>query len=392
MRLRHPRAALAVAGVLVGIGLAELLGAVGLHFALAPPELPPEIRAQVSLAGRLSATVPDPYLSYRVQPDYDDGVVHTNAFGLRGGPIDPLPAPDVMRVLLLGGSTAWGYTAKSDDETPAAELARALEAHPLRERALGRRRIEVLNGGVPGYVAWQSVLLYDLHYRALRPHAVVSLDGSNDISGAVRNGVAGAPMRYALTKRIYLRERPEFWRGLGAWALYRLQRSKLGLLLERLDPPSVAELGAPPPEEVARAYAAALRHLAETARAEGAVALGVFQPVSHLVSGKPLDPFERAVNEHEERDMPGRNAWYRDCAAAIRREFETLRRERPELELLDANAAFDGATEITFTDPAHLTPAGNRLLARAIADTLLRGLLRAPRSPARPASADGGSR
>jgi len=375
-RIRRPRALLACLGVLLGLGLCELIGAVGLHLLESPPQLPPEVRAQVSLAGRLSGTIPDPYLSYRVQPDYHEGPIHTNAFGLRGAPVDPLPAPDAFRVLLLGGSTAWGYTARSDDETLAAEFARALETHPLRERALGPRRIEVLNGGVPGYVAWQSALLYDLHHRALRPHAVVSLDGSNDISGAVRNGVAGAPMRYRLTRRLYLRERPELLRGIGDWILYRLQRSKLALLFERLDPPSVAELGAPPPEAVARAYAAALRHLSETARAEGAAALGVFQPVSHLVRGKPLDPFERAVNEHEERDMPGRDAWYRACAEAIRAEFERLAAERPGLWLLDANAAFAGASEIAFTDPAHLTPAGNRLLARAMADALLEGLLR----------------
>jgi lysophospholipase L1-like esterase len=373
---RRSRALLVVLGIALGIALAELCASIALHFLEAPPELPPEIRSQVSLAGRLSATLPDPYLSYRVAPNYSTPGIHTNAYGLRGGPIDRVPPPDAFRVLWLGGSTAWGYTAKSDDETPAAELSRALVAHPLRATVLGNRRVEVLNGGVPGYVAWQSALLYDLRYRPLGAHAVVSLDGSNDISGAVRNREAGAPMRYVLTKRLYLRENPELLRGLLDWALHRLHRSKLGLLVERLAPPSVAELGAPPPAEVARAYADALRHLGETARAEGAVALGVLQPVSHLVESKPLDPFEQAINEHEERDMPGRGAYYRACAAAIRAEFERLRREEPELLLLDANSAFAGAREITFTDPAHLTPAGNRLLARAVADALLNGMAR----------------
>jgi lysophospholipase L1-like esterase len=374
-RLRHPRALLAAIGVALGIGIAELGASVALHFLEAPPELPPEVASQVSLAGRLSTTIPDPYLSYRVAPNYETRGIRTNSFGLRGGPIDPVPAPDVFRVLWLGGSTAWGYTATSDDETPAAELQRALAAHPLRAQVLGNWRVEVLNGGVPGYVAWQSALLYDLRYRPLGAHAVVSLDGSNDISGAIHNREAGAPMRYVLTKRLYLRENPELLRGILDWALHRLHRSKVGLLFERLSPPSVSALGAPPPAEVARAYADALSHLGETARAEGAVALGVFQPVSHLVDGKPLDPFEQAVNEHEERDMPGRGAYYRDCASAIRAEFERLRREEPELLLLDATSAFDGAREIAFTDPAHLTPAGNRLLARAVADALLRGLI-----------------
>lgn len=362
-------------GVGLALGVAELVGALGLHALKQPPALPPELRGQVRLAGRSTATVPDPWLGYRVRPDWDDeGHAHTNRYGLRAGPIDPVPGPDVLRILLLGGSTAWSYTARSNEEALSAVLERELEGRRGASPALAGRRIEVLNGGVPGYVSWQSALLYDLHHKALEPQVVVSLDGSNDISSAIRNGEPGVPARYELTRRLYLDERPRLLRDLWRWLAYRVQRSKLALFVRQLDPPSVAELGAPPPEAVASAYRGALQHLADVARREGALAMGVFQPVSLLAEGKPLHPFEAAVNAHEDADMPGRSAYFRACAGAVRAMFVELAAARPDLLLLDATHAFDGVAEITFADPAHLVPAGNLHLARAIAARLLERL------------------
>lgn len=355
------------------------MGALGLHTLKEPPALPPELRGEVRLAGRSTATVPDPWLGYRVRPDWKGDHAHTNRYGLRADAIDPRPAPGVLRILVLGGSTAWSYTARSNDEALSAVLQRELEGRREASPALRGQRIEVLNGGVPGYVSWQSALLYDLHLSALGAQVVISLDGSNDVSGAIRNGEAGVPMRYHLTKRLYLDERPRLLRDLGRWVATRVQRSKLALFLRQLDPPSVQELGAPAPEAVARAYRGALVHLADAARREGALALGVFQPVSVLAEGKPLHPYEAAVNAHEDADMPGRSAYFRACAAAVRAVFAELAAARPDLLLLDATGAFDGVPEVTFADPAHLMPAGRRHLARAIATRLLEGLERKPR-------------
>ncbi len=361
----------------LALGAAELVGALGLHALKQPPSLPPELRAQVRLAGRSTATVPDPWLGYRVAPDWqDDGHAHTNRYGLREGPIDPRPGPGVLRILLLGGSTAWSYPARSNQETLPAELERELEGRRQSSPALRGRHIEVLNGGAPGYVSWQSALLYDLHLGALGPHVVISLDGSNDVSSAIKNGEVGVPMRYELTKRSYLDERPRLLRDLWRWLAYRVQRSKLALFVRQLDAPSVEELGAPAPQAVAGADRAALLHLADAARRDGALAMGVFQPVSVLAEGKPLAPFEVAVNAHEDADMPGRSAYFRACAASVRAAFDELASARPDLWLLDATHAFDGVEEITFADPAHLMPAGQRHLARAIAARLLERLER----------------
>jgi hypothetical protein len=110
--------------------------------------------------------------------------------------------------------------------------------------------------------------------------------------------------------------------------------------------------------------------------------MGVFQPVSVLAEGKPLDPYEAAVNAHEDADMPGRVAYFRACAASVRAMFAELGAARPDLLLLDATGAFDGVREVAFADPAHLMPAGQRHLARAIAASLVARLEAGPR-PAR---------
>ncbi|MCH2169748.1 SGNH/GDSL hydrolase family protein [Myxococcota bacterium] len=369
VRERRRRAWLVVVGVVVGLGGLELIGAIGLHVLKEPPALPAELRDSVSLAGRGDATQPDPYLGYRIRPNLDDERVRTNRYGLRAGPIDAVPSADTLRILLLGGSTAWSYTARNNDETLAVVLERKLAAHLASHPDFQGRRVEVLNAGVPGYVAWQSALSYTLRHRKLAPHAVVSLEGSNDISGAITNAQAGVPMRYFLTRDLYLRERPELWRDLRRWATHRLQRAKLGQFLQQLDPPDVSELGAPAPEEVAAAYGRALEHLAEQTRADGARLLVVLQPVSSLTLGKPLTGFEQAVNAHEDAVMPGRNDYYARSARQMRGVLEELE-TRPGVATLDGNLAFDGVSRVAFTDPVHLTPIGREHLAAAMLEPL----------------------
>jgi hypothetical protein len=269
---------------------------------------------------------------------------------------------------------AWGATARSNDQTPAAFLERYLNQRRDEVPALRGKRIEVLNVGVSGYVAWQSVLSYSINHRALQPRVVISLDGANEVSAAIRTRYAGAPMRFDLTRKSYRREKPRLLAGIGKWLAYRFERSKIVRFARETRPPDMDAYQPPRPGEVASAYRRALEHLSDIARADGAIALPVLQPIAALSDAKPLTPFESEIIRHEAKQTPGRNAYYEECFAEFRKMFEELGAERPDLLLLDATQVFASETEVTFTDPAHLTQLGRELLAQAIGERLIEGL------------------
>jgi hypothetical protein len=109
-----------------------------------------------------------------------------------------------------------------------------------------------------------------------------------------------------------------------------------------------------------------------------------------LSDAKPLTPSELETIRHQDKQMPGRNAYTEKCFAEFRKMFEELGAERPDLLLLDATRVFASETEVTFADPAHLTQLGRELLTRAIGQRLVGGLERV--AEFRNGSIDGGAR
>jgi len=387
------RAIAVTIGVILPLALVEGLAAalVSLEKRRHEPEPPVAVAAGIPDDHHVQTT-PDPYLLYRMQPNLDSGFVRTNAYGLREGPIEPTPAPDALRILFLGGSVAWGYDSKDGEDTvPSlleAELARRADGTP----GLRGRRIEVLNGGVPGYVAWQEALLYAIHLRELRPRWIVTLDGTNDAAAALHSGVAGAPMRWGTVQRAYLAAHSSLWGILWSRFVSGVQDLKVAKLVEVLRPRPVEARDPPSPADVAAALRGALEHLSAVARPEGAGVLTALQPMTILPDTKPLTDYEAALVAFEERRMPGSNRYYAESFEAIRGELGALDRARPGFSFLDATRVFSATPEPTFTDHCHLTPLGRQILARQLADRLVE-LLDAPASPRTegPAAAASGS-
>jgi lysophospholipase L1-like esterase len=107
----------------------------------------------------------NPYNGFR-------GTVHTNALGLRGGPVAvPKPA-GVFRILFVGDSMTAGFEV-DDDDTFTAVCGRVLGGAP---------RIETINGGVRGYNL-DNVLGYVQDAgMALEPDCVVYTFTDNDLT------------------------------------------------------------------------------------------------------------------------------------------------------------------------------------------------------------------
>lgn len=98
--------------------------------------------------------------------------ISINSLGLRGPEISPSKPPGVTQIAIVGESSAFGYLV-SDGE----EAARVLE-DTLRDHG---HNVEVLNGGVPGYNLFQSIVRFREVLAPLEPDIVIAYLGWNDL-------------------------------------------------------------------------------------------------------------------------------------------------------------------------------------------------------------------
>jgi lysophospholipase L1-like esterase len=107
----------------------------------------------------------DPFTFYRNYPDQRTDCFTIDANGFRGGIRDA----QKPKVVILGGSAAFGRGLRSDDETFAARLNQRVPAYTF------------INAGVTGFASGQE-LAYMIHYLdRLRPAVYIAFDGWNDL-------------------------------------------------------------------------------------------------------------------------------------------------------------------------------------------------------------------
>ncbi|TWT97100.1 SGNH/GDSL hydrolase family protein [Neorhodopirellula pilleata] len=94
--------------------------------------------------------------------------VTTNAFGLRGPEIEAIKPDDTTRILVLGGSSVFGYLVPDGQDSCV-----QLQAILKQESSLAEHDWQVLNAGVPGYNMTQCRLRYTSDLAALKPDWVI---------------------------------------------------------------------------------------------------------------------------------------------------------------------------------------------------------------------------
>lgn len=169
---------------------------------------------------------PHHYRLYVRQPSTGDGeeLQVVNRFGYRGEEI-VVPKPyGVFRIVAIGGSTTFGT---SVDDWRDAYPAR-LEA-VLRER-FGYGNVEVVNGGVPGYSSWETLLNLEFRALDLEPDLVILYQNTNDVHARIV-----PPERYegdnSGRRRLWDPEvlaRAERWPSRVPSVLWRIAGTKLG--------------------------------------------------------------------------------------------------------------------------------------------------------------------
>jgi lysophospholipase L1-like esterase len=224
-----------------------------------------ESYAQAKRLGEI--VMPHPYLIGTLRPKSATSgrgsSVQVNSLGYRGAEFATPKPSGVVRVLAIGGSTTFDVCVSSDEATWTRRLEEALT------RRYPGQRIEVVNGGHPGYTTVEMLLKLQLaDLRLVAPDIVLAYVGLNDLQpSAAPDFRADYSAGHAEIQRRFLgfESRPP---GLleRSHLLHKIHR-KLGR--SALDVPQTPRRAGPLPEAEA-VYRARLGEIAGAVRRAGA--------------------------------------------------------------------------------------------------------------------------
>lgn len=308
-----------------------------------------------------------PYVYFRQHP-FRGETISIDSEGLRATWRPPPTSTDEtvagppIKILMLGGSSLWGYGARDDATIP------SLIARGLHERGV---RAEIRNLAEIGYVSTQETiaLMRELQ-TGYRPDVVVLYDGVNDTTSALLEGKPTLTTNEINRVREFnLLQSPGRLTAALAWSLVKDSGSfRLAQAISRrvVRGPAVAYPSRTGSEltlladGVVRGYAGNVQLIEALGRQYAFRPLFVWQPV---LFEKP----RRAAFEDEEAEKYG---WTRDLFREVRARIarnDGLRSDPLFLDLGDIFADTDG---IVFIDFCHTTEAGNARIAEAILSRL----------------------
>ncbi|MGH7665463.1 MAG: SGNH/GDSL hydrolase family protein [Gemmatimonadaceae bacterium] len=294
----------------------------------------------------------DPYRGWWAEP-YEFPLVNVDSAGHR---VTPQPrragAAPTRRLVMLGGSTMWGYTARDSFTIPAL-VAERLEADGIPD-------VEVVNLAQPAYTLTQGLITLLLDLRAgVVPDAAVFLDGNNEIATTFESGEAGRVLGERLAEeRLRLGGR-----GMGAELLGLTRHSELiGRVLPISDRERTEQSWAnPEPERVCDDVAAYYRRLVAMGEALGrefGFSVHFFWQPLRATTGKPLTAWEAAAGAPAEYGV-----LLRRCTAAV----DSVMADRRERTYFPLHALFDEDTATVFLDDfGHVTERANGIIADEI--------------------------
>jgi lysophospholipase L1-like esterase len=301
-----------------------------------------------------------PYEHWITRPNLRSRFYRTNALGFRGPETTVEKPAGRYRIVVLGGSVAWGYGSTADDRTVPGRL-QAL----LRERFPGRD-IEVINAAQIGFVSGQQVVYFHRVVQRLSPDLVLFFDGYNDVAADFLNPVSGWPQNAALLKARYQAS----WRARSSSdeleALAR-RSSLVDFLWTRFLPQAQAVSRGPADggitaAETAQNYVRNVQGVA--ALASPAHVCVVLQPTL-ATARKPLSPGEKQVLARENQQVPNYTQRVQEACAAMKAEVDSARIPRIEL-----NGALGNEPELLFADECHFGDTAAERIAGVIAEEL----------------------
>ncbi len=268
-----------------------------------------------------------------------------------------------VKLLLLGGSSLWGFGARDDHTIP------SLLARKLHERGLN---VEIKNLAELGYVSTQELIgLIGELQQGYRPDFVIFYDGVNDTTSALLAGEAGLTTNESNRQREFnLLQSPRRLAATLAVKLlvdsssYRLARS----LRSRLSR-TAAIPGARIPDD-------SMRSLARSVVERYAANVQIVETLAHGYGFRPLffwQPtiFDKVELTAVERDEALKYAWTEPAFQMVYQRIRESRVLQADPVFHDLSRIFADEKKLTFIDYCHTTEIANGNIAEKMAAAVL---------------------
>lgn len=364
-----------------------------------------------------------PLLGYQLKPNQQNPALTLNNQGLRTAkPLDLAKPKTEIRILLLGGSTAFGLLAPNNDATFAQQLETQLNQQVQDQRnntksfrpdrlpyfadeqekalklppKIRDAQYRVINAAVPGYTSGNT-LAQTNQLLALQPDALVLLDGYSDLLLPSSTTAASIPNLSSLTSnapghllstlttglsqfigQFYLVKLPAFFLTRpkpSVEAVVDPSELNVGALRDRL-PKDDAEL-----KLRSDRYQSNLQRISQLAAGAKIPVLYALQPELSHRSASSITKSEKSSLDALGSDYgPRIDKSYK----ALQTAAEEAKKTSPNLIILKNKERIDRIKGDVFLDPIHLNQAGNK----AIADQLYEAIAPKLQVEAKPFSGD----
>ncbi len=339
-----------------------------------------------------------PLLGYELIPNQTSKLWQINAQGLRLNQSLPVEKPaNEIRIVILGGSTAFGTMAGSNQDTLASKIETLLNARLTEQTqqpekfkpqelpfyadqieaiaALPPRvregKYRVITAAVPGYTSSNELAFLTHRIMAFNPDSVLVLDGYDDLRQEFFDRSIAKEIDYLdqLLKNPSDHYRLQLGREFGGWlnSLYLVktfQRWVLPKSEPTYQPFTASQLPSSSSELQSRVerYRYNLKQIARLAT--GLPTIVAIQPE---ITGK-----QNSLSPEETKVLKDLGTEYSDriTKAYAQLDPKNLSRDLGNVKIVNLYRLYENFNQQAFYDPIHLTEAGNDKLARSLANVL----------------------
>lgn len=311
-----------------------------------------------------------PFLGWIGEPHTDLPTIKTNELGFRDKSLQPRKHNE-YRIVILGGSTAWGMGASSNDKTVAGVLESQLNT------SSDKYSYRVMNGAYPGWQSRQELTTLIEFYDEFDPDMVIALTGWNDVyvltSGEDpdlqmrrESGMLAKAVKETLQPMSTMYALRKLAGSLGIWRLVVHFREKMHLA----SPPSVSvSYDAENAKRIIPGMVDRYLTMANFSRRHGARLVLAIQPDIYT-TGKILTQEEQAVSDrYTSKFINIENAYpkYRaDFLNHLQKQFADS-----EVAVLDLSGIFDDLGDPVYLDHCHFNDLGYQKIAGILHNSII---------------------
>ncbi len=282
---------------------------------------------------------------------------------------ESLPRRAEIKLLMLGGSSLWGFGARDLQSIP------SLVARTLYERGW---RVELKNLAELGYVSSQEfVALFRELQAGYRPDVVVFYDGVNDTTSALLEGAAGLSTNESHRRTEFnLSQSPIRLAGLLSAKLLKDSGSyRFAQAVRRRLAGETAATGTAPSPEAIRELSAAVVHCYQAN-------VGFVEVLGRSFGFRPLfywqpSVFSKVVLVPVEQEEAARYAWAEPMFREVHSRISASSTLRSDPAFRDLSGIFGDSRNLVFIDYCHTTESANLRIAAAIVEDVVEALRRA---------------